>query len=249
MIRDIISLSEAGLRRENNQDAVLAVTTGRTGVFAVADGMGGHYRGELASQTAVLLLKSWWEGISGCIASMPFGTIVADLEKKVQEINQTIFQTYEEMEQRGGTTLCLLLIQKDSYAVINVGDSRLYRCKGLSCMQITTDDIWENQAHNRGADIQNSPHAGKLVQALGAQKELAVHIITGAIQKRTYFFLCTDGIYKYCGNPYLFMQLKTLLWKKDAKAAVKQIKKRVYKNGAEDNLSMVLVLAEAGERG
>ena len=58
-------MSETGLCRQNNQDSVLALNTEHAGLFAVADGMGGHYKGELASQSAVSLLRKWWEEIQG----------------------------------------------------------------------------------------------------------------------------------------------------------------------------------------
>ena len=91
MIKDIISLSEIGLCRQENQDSVLAVNTGSAGLFIVADGMGGHYQGQLASQTAMEFLKKWWERIYKCIDSLPFSEIVTELEKKIKEINKSIF--------------------------------------------------------------------------------------------------------------------------------------------------------------
>ncbi len=236
MIQNIISLCETGSCRSNNQDAVFVAKIERAGLFAVADGMGGHYKGELASQTAVSLLAKWWKEIQGCIVSMTFEDVVAALEKKVRDINRDIYQMYYELKQFGGTTLCLLLIHKDTYAVINVGDSRLYQCQGWTCRLMTTDDVWKN--------LQGSSSEGGLTQALGAQESLAVHVFTGMIKKKTYFFLCSDGIYKYCEEQYLFSKLRCLMWRKGTLVAG-EIRKRVYKNGARDNLSMIFVRVDA----
>lgn len=233
---DIIALSETGLCRQSNQDAVLAVNTEVAGLFAVADGMGGHYKGELASQSVVSLLEKWWQEIEGCIVSMPFSEVVSILEKKIREINKNIYQMYSEMEQLGGTTLCLLLIQKNAYAVLNVGDSRLYRCQEWTSVLMTIDDVWVN--------VQGCFDCDSLTQAVGAQEELSMNIHTGIIRKKAYFFLCSDGIYKYCGDQYLFSKIRSLMWKKSITVA-KQIRKQVYQNGAKDNLSMIIVAAKS----
>lgn len=147
MIRNVMLLSEAGMRRYDNQDAVLAVNTKQAGLFCVADGMGGHYRGGLASRTVIDSLEKWWDGIRECIASMAFLDILTELDKKIKALNEDIFQMYETEGQKGGTTLCLLLIHNHAYAVMNVGDSRIYRYQRGRCRQMTADDVWENQAY------------------------------------------------------------------------------------------------------
>ena len=233
MIRNIISLSETGLQRLDNQDAIFVANAEHVGIFAVADGMGGHYRGELASKMAATLLEEWWEKIRDCIGAMPFYDVVNELEKKVRSINEGIYQMYYEMGQLGGTTLCLLLIQKAAYVVINVGDSRMYRCQGWDCMQATSDDVQDQSQ-------------GGLTQALGAQERISPNIFSGVIKKKTCFFLCSDGIYKYCEEKYLFSRLRSLMWRKTASVA-EQIRKRVYQNGAKDNLSMIFVEVDTGK--
>ena len=122
------AVSETGARRKINQDAVLALQEGDAGLFAVADGMGGHFRGEMASRAAIAFLEKWWVSIRGCIGTMPFLDMVAKLEKKVKKINEAILAMYEETGQCGGTTLCLLFACGNAYAVMNIGDSRLYKC-------------------------------------------------------------------------------------------------------------------------
>lgn len=252
MIQKVIALTETGLYRPQNQDAVLAVYTEHVGLFAVADGMGGHYGGERASQTAVESLEIWWNEIRNCALSLSFTEIIADLERKIKEINKDIFQMYHDIGQIGGTTLCLLFVYNNSYAVLNVGDSRLYRCQGWTCTQMTRDDTWENQAHILGSidmeTIRNNMSCGKLVRALGVKKELELSVHTGVLKKRTRFALCSDGIYKYCDKAYLSLQLKSFLWRKDIDRTVRRIRGRVYENGAEDNLSIIVVSATADKK-
>lgn len=251
MIRGTAALSEKGICREDNQDAILSAYVEDAGIFVVADGMGGHFRGELASRTAVSLLKAWWEGIKDCVYSMPFLDVVGDLEKKVREINGEIHRMYQEMGRSGGTTLCLLLICRDAYMALNIGDSRLYRCRGRMCMQVTVDDVWENQSFVRKQalteDIRKDYRYGKLMQALGADYDVKLSVSTGKMEKRTCFFLCSDGVYRYCEEKWLMSQLKQVRNKKNIESAMANIRKMVYQNGAGDNLSLILVTAEGND--
>lgn len=252
MIQGTVVLSEKGACRQNNQDAVLALSLADEGIFAVADGMGGHFRGDLASRTAVSLLETWWEDRKGSLCLLPFLNIVDDLEKRVREVNREIFRMYRDFGQSGGTTLCLLLICGNAYIVLNIGDSRLYRCKDQSCMQMTMDDVWENQSFIRKRtvteDVRKDPRYGRLVQALGSDEEVKLSISTGRIEQKTCFFLCSDGVYRYCEDQWFLSQLEQIKEKEDMKAAAETMKKMVYQNGAKDNLSMIFVMAE-GEDG
>lgn len=246
MIRNVASISEVGLYRKVNQDEVLAVHTEDAGLFAVADGMGGHDRGELASRTAAAFLLRWWKGIESCIFSMPFMDIVEELEKRIEEMNEYIFQMYRENGQCGGTTLCVLFIRGDAYAVMNIGDSRIYKSEGRRCLQITKDDVWENQLYIRQtmgeAEIRKNPFYGKLVQALGSDANISISIQTGTIKKRTCFLLCSDGIYKYCERQWFLSQLRKIRKEKDVARFVRKIREAVYGNGAKDNLSMIVIM-------
>lgn len=246
-----IALSETGACRQKNQDALLALAMGASGLYAVADGMGGHFRGELASQAAIASLEKWWERIKGCIGYMPFLDIVSDLEIWIRKMNETIFSTYEALGQCGGTTLCLLFASGNTYAVINVGDSRLYRRQGRTLVQMTVDDVWENQPQfrkdeNEKAEIERVKNAsyGKLLQAVGAQQDLSLSVRTGMIDRKTCFFLCSDGIYKYAEEKWLRSQLQKVHRQDDLEKAAEKIKERVYQNGARDNLSLILILAD-----
>lgn len=250
MIRKVRTISETGEYRQNNQDAVLAAYTKHAGIFAVADGMGGHYRGEIASQEAVTCLQTWWNEINGYILSIPFLDMVSDLEKRVREINESIYQIYQEMEQYGGTTLCILVICKNAYAVLNVGDSRLYRGQRRECVQMTIDDVWENQRQvrlsMREEDIRKNPAYGKLVQALGVGHDIRISIRTGSIEKKTCFLLCSDGIYKYCDESWLFPNLKKVSHERDVDVFVEKTRETVCRNGAGDNFSLIIIMLDTG---
>jgi len=240
--------SETGGCRVNNQDTVLASYTEQAGIFVVADGMGGHYKGEIASQQAVALIQAWWEEIREYMQRMSFLDMVSDLEKKIREINEFIYQTYQRMGQRGGTTLCVLVICLDTYAVLNIGDSRLYQRQGRKCIQITMDDVWENQDQVRqtmkAEDIRRNPSYGRLIQALGAGPTVRISVKTGYLKKKSCFLLCSDGVYKYCDEVWLFSNLRKIREEKDVETFAGKTKEVVYKNGAGDNFSLIAILLD-----
>lgn len=252
LVRKVVMFSETGECRRNNQDAVMASYTEQAGIFAVADGMGGHYKGEIASQQAVALLQAWWEDMRECILSVPFLDMVLDLEKRVREINESVYQTYQRMGQRGGTTLCVLVVCRDAYAVLNIGDSRLYRRQGRECVQVTIDDVWENQNQIRQTmtieDIRKNPSYGRLIQALGAAPTVKISVRSGCLKKKSCFFLCSDGVYKYCDETRLFKNLRKIRNDKDVEVFAEKMKQTVCENGAGDNFSLIAILLDRSNR-
>lgn len=250
MILSAEAFSETGAVRAENQDAILAVYNEYAGIFAVADGMGGHYKGGMASAIAIRMLQDWWERIQDRIAAIPFFDVIDLLEKLIRLMNQEIYRAYCQEGKQGGTTFCLLFVQGDSYAVFNVGDSRLYYYTRRNLRQISVDDVWENQPDIRGlaetVDLKSDPRYGKLTKALGVLEQTSVSLSTGALEKEGIFFLCSDGIYKYYREKELAKTLKRARKPVNAAKALERLKLGVYKNGAQDNLSAILVLAGAG---
>lgn len=248
MILDVDSDSMTGLVRKVNQDAVFNNYLHRVGLFAVADGMGGHFQGEVASDMAVAGLSRWWEQNRTQIEAMPFYTAVESLEKAIKNINNTIAEYYIGVGRVGGSTLCVLLNHYNAYAVFNIGDSRLYLCGKRKLKCLTVDDIWENLPEVRQMadtfDLSGDARRGKLSRAVGLSKDISPAILTNAIEKKMIFFLCSDGIYKHLSERQLCDLLKKVKKAGDAVHVNEKIREIVYRNGASDNLSMITVLVE-----
>lgn len=246
MILDVDSDSMTGLVRKVNQDAVFCNYLHSVGLFAVADGMGGHFQGEVASDMAVDGLSRWWEQHRTQIEALPFYTVVESLENAIKNINNIISEHYIRMGQIGGSTLCVLLSHYNAYAVFNIGDSRLYLCGKRKLKRLTVDDIWENLPEVRQMadtfDLSGDARRGKLSKAVGLYKDISPAILTNAIEKKTVFFLCSDGIYKHLRERQLCDLLKKVKKAGDAVHVNKKIREIVYRNGASDNLSMITVL-------
>lgn len=246
MILDVNAVTLTGLVRVTNQDSIFSAYKSDIGIFLVADGMGGHYRGELASGIAAGEMSKWWEKNKDGAADQPFFTVVEALEREIKRINSMIEEQYRNMGQLGGCTFCMLLVHHNAYAVLNVGDSRLYLCERRKLRQLTVDDVWENQPQVRQMadtfDLTRDPRRGRLVRAMGIDREISVSVLTNVVAKRMVFFLCSDGIYKHLDAKQLEELLKKVKKPKDAARVNDSIKKKVYENGASDNLSMITVL-------
>lgn len=248
MILDVDSDSMTGLVRKVNEDAVFSSHLHSVGLFAVADGMGGHFQGEVASNMAVNGLSRWWEQQRTQIEDLPFYTVVESLEKEIRNINLMITEHYFGLKQVGGCTLCVLLLHCNAYAVFNIGDSRLYLYGKKKLKRLTIDDVWENLPKVRQMtdifDLSGDARRGRLSRAVGLSKDMSPVILTNAIEKKMIFFLCSDGVYKHMSERQLCNLLKKVKKAGDAVCVNKKIRGIVYRNGAPDNLSMVTVLAE-----
>lgn len=247
MILDVDAISDIGLVRQVNQDAFFYAVTKEVGLFIVADGMGGHYRGDMASQLAMAQISEWWKKTNVFLASITFFEAVDTLEKEIKRINNYIVEQYRLLKQTGGTTFCALFIHKSAYAVFNIGDSRLYCCEKRKVRQITRDDVWENSlsVSAKGKDpkaLQHDKRYGKLTKAMGADMNIAPSLVCGSIERQIVFYICSDGAYKHMSDRVLYNTLKKIKNQGDAERGNRYLKEQIYGEGASDNLSMITVL-------
>lgn len=238
-------ICDVGLKRRVNQDAILMLYNREKeiGLFVVADGMGGHTEGELASHTITEELKRWGDTVSPAYYGKSFNRMMEALRIKLAEISSDIFHKFNQ-NQVCGSTCVLLFIYQNNYGVLNVGDSRIYKKKGLRAQSIMTDDVWENQSrvrdHLSEIQIAAHPNYGKLLQAVGTKQRLNVSMKTDYLKRGDTFLLCSDGLYKYSSTVDIEKSLKWMTETNIKKKSERLIAK-VYENGAGDNVSVVLV--------
>ncbi|UCC71771.1 MAG: Stp1/IreP family PP2C-type Ser/Thr phosphatase [Gemmatimonadota bacterium] len=194
---DYAGKSDVGRVRQGNEDALFA--SGERGVFIVADGMGGHVAGEVASQ---IVTETVGPGVSQAIEE---GLDGAELENRVleliEEANRAILERADnEPEKRGmGTTLTLLaLIPGTGYLVDQVGDSRGYLLRDGTLSQITRDHTVVQQQVDRGAltpeQARDHPLSHILTRALGTELSVEVDTYGDSVQPGDLFLLCSDGL-------------------------------------------------------
>lgn len=232
---------DIGLKRTVNQDAVFMAAKGETGLFCVADGLGGHSHGERASGEIVHSLEKWWKNFREGDYVDGFSEMMFALNQVLVKTNENIYQMSGERE-ICGSTVVVLFIHGERYGVLSAGDSRVYLCRGFRVKQITVDEVWENQIGLavKGSQQRYHPDRGKLTNAVGIEKEARITSITDSVKTGTIFMLCSDGVYKMLSSCSLRRHLeKCRQYSLDA--TVNRIMTEVYERGAEDNASAVLV--------
>ena len=236
---DYCSFCEIG-SRETNQDMVFAEYRDGVGIFAVADGMGGHSGGEIASDAVIKAIKEWRNSPSFAADIDHMGYACSDVIKKT---SRKLYDEFHEKGEIGGTTAVVLLVSDKQYRILSVGDSRAYSFGTFSLRQMTEDDVWENSPDVKKKlsvqDIINSPQRGKLTAAVGGMPEIGVHIYGGKLKAKENFVLCSDGVYKFCGAKNMKKVFKKSAFcnSKDTAIALRQM---AVDCEAADNFSAVI---------
>jgi protein phosphatase len=242
---DVSSICDTGKERATNQDAILTFQDEAHdfALFLVADGMGGCADGEKASSTIVSGMQDWLNQLNLKRFSGSAAEMLCAVRDRLLQINDYIWAKWNQ-NQVCGSTCSLLFFFGETYGVFSVGDSRIYRCRGLRCRPITRDDVWENQREiierYHGQDISLHPDYGKLVHAVGSEKPLGYSMFTDALRPGDVFALCSDGVYKMCRPSYLKQKFLSCHWA-DLDKVQNNIISTVYRNGAADNVSLILV--------
>lgn len=240
------SISDKGLHREVNQDAIFAKVNGHMAMLAVADGMGGHSYGEKASEIIVTELEKCWVSFLD-LENCQFNKLVDEIILYLEHANQMIYEGFNR-ESICGTTIVLLFIYGNSYCTISAGDSRIYTKEGFILKQITSDDVWENQLdviHNyKKKEILNHSSYGKLVSAVGIKPSVSLNVRTDLWENKVRFLLCSDGLYKMCTEKEIRKILGSYKGNKNGDIIINKALKMVYDKGARDNVSMILVVCE-----
>lgn len=233
---------DIGKVRSMNQDAVFAANKGHTGLFVVADGMGGHSRGERASRHIIKKIEEWWENFCPEHYDDDFKMIMRAVQKVAEQANREIYQNYNRND-ICGSTMVLLLIYKEVYGLLYAGDSRIYLYHRRKLRQLTMDEVWENQSGLTLAEKEARWERchGKLYNAVGISGTMQCNITTNELKPGMVFLLCSDGLYKYCSEKYLKKCLKKVGKESIPEIITGAMLEKVYEQGAGDNVSIIVV--------
>jgi len=228
--------SAVGLVRSGNEDSALASSQ----LIAVADGMGGHAAGEVASRIAITSLAE----LSQIFAQSDIDAESADdiYLNTIHSIDADIKGAVaDNPELTGmGTTLTSLFLRGDKIALLHIGDSRAYRLRGNSLEQLSVDHTVIQELLSQGSitesDIATHPQRSVLTQVLmGEGKiELPLPIFEGKIKDR--YLVCSDGL----SSVLTEKEIKSLIKVKDRDEAVAALIDATYINGAPDNVTVVI---------
>lgn len=243
--------SDPGPVRRTNEDTYLLAPEIR--LFAVADGMGGHLAGEVASKLAIESLAAFVRRShdeSDC--SWPYGieprlSMAGNrLRTAISLANRRVFRAAEsEDDYLGmGSTVAALLFGAGLVAVGHVGDSRAYLLRGTSLTQLTQDDTWAVAmlAENPDSDVALSAHPMKhvLTNVLGSKEQTTVHIAEHEIESGDRLVLCSDGVHGVLGNSDLQALLATIP-SADSEAAAQSLVATALQRGTRDNVTAIVI--------
>jgi serine/threonine protein phosphatase PrpC/uncharacterized OB-fold protein len=258
-VRHIVGYnSDIGLLRELDEDALLVMTLAplfegcsrpSLGLYAVADGMGGHEGGEVASRLAI-------EGLAEIIAKRLFlpelsgepvlpETPAATLSEAFQLASARIFNLQRTTGSDMGTTLTAALIRDDQALIANVGDSRTYLWRGGQLKQLTTDHSLVAQLVAadmlKPDDIYNHPEKSAIYRSLGHTPDVEVDVFPQSLLPGDRLVLCCDGVWEMLRDEGIE---EVLLLETEPQRACNEIVRRSNLAGGEDNITVVIVQFE-----
>lgn len=245
---EVAGQTDVGRKRNHNEDnfAILA----EFGLYVVADGMGGHASGEIASKMAVETLQEFF----AATADDPEKTWPYKMDRSAgYEENRLItgiklcnLRIYEQAQrnskQRGmGTTLVALFAVEDGVYIAHVGDSRVYRIRDRQIEQLTEDhsllNDYKRMKNLTEQEIANFPHKNVIVRALGMKDTVKVDTRFEAPRNGDMMLLCSDGL---CGPVSDERMLDLVLSTQDLPGATQKLIENANENGGPDNITCVL---------
>lgn len=233
--------SITGPVRQNNEDRIY--TDDLLGLWCVADGMGGHIEGGVASS---LITQSLEDLHSGQMDSID--VFIDQLVELLNSTNQIIYSISNEMfesRQIIGSTFVILVLYRDKGYVLWAGDSRLYRMRDVYFEQVTVDHTQYEELRSQhllddrlAENAQDHPANHILTRAMGVREKLEFEMVQIDVQEQDVFLLCSDGLYNVIDQ----MELgKSLYYADDLASALKTLINSAVLRGTTDNVSAVIV--------
>lgn len=229
--------TDVGKLRRINEDAVLVMPG--SGVYAVADGMGGHNAGDVASNLAVESIKYRLRGKRATPKS---------LQNAVQETNIALLRrSQEDSKYQGmGTTLTMLCFQEQEVLVAHVGDSRCYRYRSGELTQCTQDHSVVAELMRQGVlteeEARKHPYRNVITRALGTAGYVEAEVLVLDLLPGDRFLLCSDGLTGMVPDERLAEFLGTL----SIEAAADAMLATALDAGGRDNISLILLEHDGG---
>jgi len=228
---DSSAATHCGTVRSRNEDVF--VDRGDIGVWAVADGAGGHGAGDVASAA-----------VADALAALPAGLSAAEI---LAQVRLRLAAVHAELQRRaaaapGGdimaTTVVVLMARGDHFACLWAGDSRAYLLRDGSLQQITRDHSLVQELVESGLlaaeSAEGHPQANVITRAVGSREPLELDKISGSLQPRDRLLLCTDGLFKALREPDIAQAVA-------AGCSVQQLLEQALQAGARDNVTAVLI--------
>lgn len=242
-----IGLSDVGRQRNRNEDSLLIDE--ELGVFAVADGMGGHAAGHIASMRALEVVHQTLKSKKDIIADVRSGKaepfkLLQLAEKALLNTCQAVYRlaTQTPEYQGMGCTLTLLLVANRRGVMAHVGDTRLYLFRDGAVDQLSTDHTLTHELRQRGMPTAAQTYEHVLTRSIGQQELAQVDTLSFDVHPDDVLMLCSDGLHDYLEGP---ADLLPFLTKPDLAAIPKGLVDFANRQGGQDNVTALAVRVEA----
>ena len=248
MIQEGIKLTiygetDVGKLREHNEDSIGWDTD--MGLVLLADGMGGHNAGEVASELAVNSIR---EALQDVLAPNLVASNVIDFNDALREAiiyanDEIIRMANERLECAGmGTTIVITLFHGNRVIIANVGDSRIYRLREKKLTQISKDHSLVQEMLDNGyiseEEAQMSASRNLITRALGIADQVEVDVTQDTVEDGDLYLLCSDGLTDLVTDDEILQLL--LLYKDDLKSGCQELISMANEKGGKDNISVIL---------
>ena len=231
---ECVSRTHPGLKRKVNEDSVLVRS--ERGLWAVADGMGGHEAGDVASASVV-------EALSMVAPHSRIDHFVDDAIAALGTVNRQLIELArsEARPRTIGSTVVGLALQDGRFGCFWAGDSRAYRVRQGEIAQLSRDHSLVQQLMDAGmlepAEAEHHPNANVVTRAVGAAETLQVDTSAGEAQAGDLFLLASDGLTRVVNDDELYAELTSA----DPAGAADALLDMVLSRGAPDNVSFIIV--------
>jgi serine/threonine protein phosphatase PrpC len=246
------ALRDVGRVRQINQDSVFALITTlpressdvSLGLFIVADGMGGHHGGEVASRIAISTVAHYIlaELVVPALTDGATEALQPLLVAAVQEANRAIWEHAQLVGSDMGTTCSVALLLGKALYVGHVGDSRAYLATPTGLRQITDDHSTVGRLIKLGqldpAEAREHPLRSQLYRTIGQQPEVLVDFVYQQVGDANHLLMCSDGLWGMLGDDVMLDVLEHSIWPQDA---CHELIARANLAGGDDNITAIVV--------
>jgi len=244
--------TDIGLKRKVNEDSFLIASD--LGLHLMADGMGGHKAGEVASRMVVDILQDYWRKVRKGVPPPFLKPIELDLPQVARHLvnsismaNSLVYEAQKRPEyERMGSTITALLMDEDCFWVANVGDSRLYLYDRGRLIQITEDHSLAAEQASLGlldpGKLSSSFHRNVLTRVLGLEEGVDVFITSIKPEVGDVILMCTDGLTNYVTEQVIRTVLDDFSISLERKVDV--LIEEAKRGGGGDNISVILLEIE-----
>ncbi|MEE4376209.1 MAG: protein phosphatase 2C domain-containing protein [Candidatus Competibacteraceae bacterium] len=226
--------THVGMVRKVNEDACISLP--ELGLWAVADGMGGHEAGEVASGMIV-------KALGEVAADLGWDDLIKAAKDQLHQVNE---QLREESNQRYqqrtiGSTVAVMLARDDQCACLWAGDSRIYRLRKGQLEQLTRDHSHVQELVDQGLidpeQAHDHPLGNVITRAVGSAEALDIEVKKYPLQTGDVFLLCSDGLNKVVSDP----EITRLMSAADLQEVVESLVQLALVRGASDNVTVIVI--------